>query len=1012
MVCPRCGQSVPASAGRCQACGAAFAQTSVATGVIPIDTTGLPPGATFGASAGLRTAGETAGATAGATGDAATDGAAADATSHADGPLKVGQSFGPRYHIIKLLGAGGMGAVYQAWDAELGVAVALKVIRTDRRRGSASPEAEKRFKNELLLARQVTHKNVVRIHDLGEIDGVKYITMPYVQGDDLASVLRRDGKLPIARALRLARQVAGGLEAAHEAGVVHRDLKPPNIMIGAAGDDEQALIMDFGISASADAVTEGTVVGTLEYMSPEQATGRAVDARSDLYAFGLILHEMLVGPRSDPPRTAQDRVAAMRQRFEQGLPFLRTVDESIPEPLAAVVSRCLEGDPAARYQTTAELTAALAALDDAGELIPEPTRLSKRMLAATLVVVLALLAGTYVVGRRAVPPPPVKHPLVPVLIGDFDNQTGDPVFHGTLEQTLAIALESASYVSVFPRKDAQALAAQLEPGRGDRISNETAQLIARREGLKVVVAGAIHRRGNGFRVSINATDPATGKSVASATEDAKDDSQVLRAVGVLAARVRVALGESKTDMDKVIAAETFTAASLDAMRAYARGQELTNAGDVDAALAAYREAVARDPQLGRAYAGMAAIYRNLGRMDDAEASFREALKYLDRMTEREKYRTLGTYYIAAARNYEKAVETFDALVARYPFDQGGLTNLALANVFVHNFGRAVSVSKQLIDTYPNNVVARNNYVAYALYAGDFETAIAQGNLVLKANPRYQFAFLPLALAHALHGDTKTGLAIYGQLEKLNAFGTSLGRLGEADVAMYEGRYKDAVRLLSPAIAADEREGNKAAAAAKDVALAEAQMALGRRGPAITAAQRAAALGEDQSTLFPVALVLVEAGQETAARDIAAKLDAMLQNQPRAYARLIAAEIARRQHRIGDAVDAYREAQKRDDSWWSRFGLGRTYAEAGHHDAEAIAELELAVKRRGEGADAFIADTPTLRYVPAAYYWLARAHEAVSSTVAARANFEQFLILRGAADPPDPLVADARARIGR
>src|SRR5204862_6506498 len=162
-----------------------------------------------------------------------------------------------RYHIIKLLGAGGMGAVYQAWDAELNVAVALKVIRGAARR--ISSEVENRFKNELLLARQVTHKNVVRIHDLGEIGGVKYITMSYVQGDDLGTVLRRDCTLPIGRALHLARQIAAGLEAAHEAGVVHRDLKPPNIMVGA---DDLALIMDFGISASRDEMVTGTVVGT------------------------------------------------------------------------------------------------------------------------------------------------------------------------------------------------------------------------------------------------------------------------------------------------------------------------------------------------------------------------------------------------------------------------------------------------------------------------------------------------------------------------------------------------------------------------------------------------------------------------------------------------------------------------------------------------------------------------------------------------------------------------------
>src|SRR2546425_12590260 len=214
MVCPFCGQSSSLASGRCIACGAAFAQTSVTTGVVPFDTTGLPPGATFGATVGAPTGETTSFGTAQTGAEAAAPAAA--------GPLKVGQSFGPRYHIIKLLGAGGMGAVYQAWDSELSVTVALKVILGDARRGSVSAELERRFKNELLLARQVTHKHVVRIHDLGEIDGIKYISMPYMQGRDLAAVLRKEGKLPIARALRFARQIVGGLEAAHDAGVVHR----------------------------------------------------------------------------------------------------------------------------------------------------------------------------------------------------------------------------------------------------------------------------------------------------------------------------------------------------------------------------------------------------------------------------------------------------------------------------------------------------------------------------------------------------------------------------------------------------------------------------------------------------------------------------------------------------------------------------------------------------------------------------------------------------------------------
>src|SRR3954462_14072662 len=229
MVCPTCGLSMSA-AGVCSTCGSRDGETYLATGVLSLDTTGLPPGATR--SPGVASTDELTG----------NDGAPASLPRQA-GPLKVGQSFGPRYHIIKLLGAGGMGAVYQAWDAELGVAVALKVVRAPTR--AASAELEKRFKNELLLARSVTHKNVVRIHDLGEIEGQKFITMTYVQGDDLATLLRAQDKFPIERTLKFARQIAAGLEAAHEAGVVHRDLKPANNMIGA---DDPAWCMDFGVS--------------------------------------------------------------------------------------------------------------------------------------------------------------------------------------------------------------------------------------------------------------------------------------------------------------------------------------------------------------------------------------------------------------------------------------------------------------------------------------------------------------------------------------------------------------------------------------------------------------------------------------------------------------------------------------------------------------------------------------------------------------------------------------------
>ena len=330
------------------------------------------------------------------------------------GPLTIGQQFGPRYHILKQLGIGGMGAVYQAWDSELEVAVALKVIRPEVTRDPvAAQDLERRFKQELLLARQVTHKNVVRIHDLGEINGIKYITMSFVEGSDLSTVLR-DEKLTVPRVLAIAREIAAGLQAAHEAGVVHRDLKPANVMI----EHDHAIIMDFGIARSTSrgappprpatttgaaltpavedeltrvaATVVGEVIGTIEYMAPEQARGEHVDQRADVYAFGLIVYDMLVGKRRS--EHAVSAVGELQKRLAETPPSVRTLVPAVPEALDALVTKCVEPDPAKRYQTTAELVAALDLLDDNGKLKPKK-RVVRMPVAVAVASALLTLSG-------------------------------------------------------------------------------------------------------------------------------------------------------------------------------------------------------------------------------------------------------------------------------------------------------------------------------------------------------------------------------------------------------------------------------------------------------------------------------------------------------------------------------------------------------------------------------------------------------------------------------------------
>ena len=924
------------------------------------------------------------------------------------GWLTPGQKIGTRYTIIKLLGLGGMGAVYQAWDDELLVAVAIKVIiPTATAEPGTRHEFEQRFKNELLLARSVTHKNVVRIHDLGAIGGIKYITMSFIDGADLATILKRNGKFPIARALKFARQIADGMQAAHEAGVVHRDLKPGNIMIDR---EDHALIMDFGISATAQESAKGGIVGTFEYMAPEQGAGAVVDSRADIYAFGLILYEMLAGMRSAPSLTTQQRLDAMLQRCQEGVPALRTIDESIPQPLSDLVSRCLEIDPAARYQSTAELVAALARLDDNGELIPIPPRVTKRTLGFVAALGLTLLGASYFVGQSTAPDLPVQHEPVSILIADFENQSGDPAFEGAVEQALAIALETASYVTVFKTPDARALADQLKLGDGKRLTPQIGELIARREGIKVLVAGSIRTDGSGYQLGLRATDPATGAPIAAADRYVGQKADVLATVASMGNIVREALGESSEEMAASAPTETMTAGSLDAMRAYARAQDLLMTNQFKEALAEYQRAIDHDPQFGRAYAGMAVVHVTyLKQPAMAEEYYKLAFNHLDRMTAREKYRTLGTYYLNVARNYEKAVENYQQLLASFPADDVAHANLALAYLYLADVSQAVVEGRKSVEIYPRNSILRYNYAMYAMYASDFPTAIAEAATVLKQNPAFEYAWLPRGLSALVQGDRASAEEAAARLSEVSASGAGLAKQLAADLQMYFGQPSLAVDLLQQGLALDaKRKSTSELVPQKHVTLGEAYLALGQRRQAIESARAAAKLSRHESTLFPAARVLVRAGQDEQALQIAADLEKMLQRQTTAYAGLIRGEIAFKRGRVAEGIELFRNAQQRHNSWFSRFLLGKAYVETDHF-AEGLTELELCIKRRGEAADAFFYDMPTLHYLPEAYYWLGRAHEGVGSITEARKAYDEFLKVRGDASPSDLLIADARKR---
>jgi len=965
-----------------------------------IDTTGLPPGVVFGPSNAVGVADYPPVATQALTiggMTASPTGAAPQAVSPFEtaGPLHVGQSLGPRYHIIKLLGIGGMGAVYQAWDAELSVAVALKVIRTDSQ-GPISADAEKRFKQELLLARQVTHKNVVRIHDLGDIGGVKYLTMPYVKGVDLATAIRQSGRVPVDRALMLAREIAAGLQAAHDAGVVHRDLKPANIMVTGGDGDCHALIMDFGISASTDASHDDRVVGTLEYMAPEQAAGR-VDARVDVYAVGLILYEMLTGPRHVADMTAAGRLQAMTRRFADGLPPLRTIDPSIPEALDALVMKCVASDPAERYENGAALAAALARFDAAGRPIVIPPRFTTRLVAAAIAVMLSLVVLTWWLTWR--PPPVAPHDPVSVVVADVQNSTNDPTFDNALAQTVRRALEGASFISAYDRTRAR----QLGIAPPDTLDAAAARALALKQGLGIVVSGSIEPRGTGYEIAFTALETVSGRVVSSTRGRAAKKDDVLATATTLTATIRKALGDRTSTSAQLFAMKSLTASSLDVVTQYAAAVEAQSRGKMEDAHQSYLKAVALDPTFGLGYQGLAVMSRNLGRMADADKYIKEALRYIDGMTDRERLGTRGYYDRLIGDNAQCAKE-YGELLSRYPADVTAHNQRAGCLQKLRKLREAVDELESSVQMLPNHVTLRTNLALLKDLSGNFAAA----EETLKEIPQPDAAALQaLAYSQMGRGLIAEATDTFKRIGAMGAKGASAETSGLGDLAIYEGRYSDAVRILGDGAAADLKSKDTDRAAIKLTSVAYARAAQGDTTAAVAAADAALANGKSMAVRFLAARGYAESGAVDKARALATTLASDLAAEPQAHGKIIEGVIALGAGRPRDAIKILSDSVATLDTWFGHFDLGRAYLAAGALP-QADSEFDLCLSRRGE-ALSLLDEGPTWGYFPVVYYYQGRVRDELKTARFAD-SYGEYLKIRGGSTE-DRFVPDARKRAG-
>jgi tetratricopeptide (TPR) repeat protein/tRNA A-37 threonylcarbamoyl transferase component Bud32 len=720
---------------------------------------------------------------------------------HTFGPLEPGTAFGGRrYHVIRLLGMGGMGAVYQAWDDELGEAVAIKVIRPEVTEDPGlARDIERRFKRELVIARQVTHRNVVRIHDLGEIDGIKYITMPYINGADLATILTREGRLPVRRVLGIARQVVAGLRAAHEAGVVHRDLKPANIMIDPDGN---AVIMDFGIARSASgagATVAGVVVGTLEYMAPEQAMAQPVDLRSDIYSFGLILYDMLAG-RRDASR-AESAVAELMKRITQPLPPIRTREPNVPEALEAIITRCLLPEPARRYQTTAALEAAFAALDADGHplaagasqtqsgtqpfTMTTPTGAAQplgqrplpwKWIAGGVAALLAIVtAAVMVLGPRGAPATTESASAKPLSLAilPFRNSTGTASLDG-LGPTLAEMIraevgQSARLRLVASERIFQTLR-DLRIGSETDLDVASIRRLADFSSANTVVSGRFVKLGEQIRIEATLYD--SGREPVVLTASAASENDLVQASQQLARSIRENLTLAPAAV-KELEANPFkpSSQSLQALRSYSEGLDYSRQGEHIEAVNRFEQATKADPAFALAFSRLGQALATLGRGKDAEAASREAVKLSEGLPSEEKDLIAATH-ATIVKDADKAIESYVRLVQARPAD--AQLHFELARLY-----ESKGAFDQARDEYAKVLETDAKYVDALLAAGRVE--IQRGAF------QDSLGFLNRALTISVQLDKRQATA-----NVLQALGIAYKNLGKLDDALRQ--YKESLAI--------------------------------------------------------------------------------------------------------------------------------------------------------------------------------------------------------------------------
>jgi tetratricopeptide (TPR) repeat protein len=561
---------------------------------------------------------------------------------------------------------------------------------------------------------------------------------------------------------------------------------------------------------------------------------------------------------------------------------------------------------------------------------------------------------------RAPPPPP---DLVSILIADFENQTGNDLFSGVVEDFLLVGLEVAPFVDAFPRNRAAAIAVGLSSpdDQAKTLNLETASLIALRQGVNVVIAGNIIRLNDRLTITVTGISAGDQQELFSLTENVASDMDILNAIADISRRLRTELGNADQS-DGAGERESFAVTNLEAAAEYLKAQDLQLNRKLEEAVIHYKQALLSDPDFARAYAGLALTEQYLGNSDAATKNWTEALSRLDRLTERGRLRTLGNYFMINQRDYAKALETYESLVEKYPADNVAQNNLAVTAFYTMDFERALAAGRHVADRFPDHSGYRANLALYAMYSGRFDEASEVAVALIDDDPLTAYAYLVVALSSAVAGDFEETERTYRRMAELDQFGRSVALEGYADLAMYRGDYDAAIAVLDDAIREELALGANHTVALKQSMRAEALLRIDEREMAeagVTLALENA--GGDPAILVPAALALIELGDTAQAEGIATKMSEGSSQMQQAYALAIRAQIASANEDLDAAIDFANNAVATLDLWLIRYLRARILLKNGQR-AEALLDLAICQERVGEGIAVFLNDRPSFRAI--------------------------------------------------